>query len=172
MADGIESKTEGVDELVRAMERMAGTDTFGVRVGAKATTGQVKRKSGTSDASRSAGENVLVIRAQAKMGRNVIFLNDDEHRAGQEAWMAGVRQFMETRGDDLDAILRGGEAVGEVIIQAIRDHINNSEGKDGTIKPCLPGTQKQKDREVGPGKPPLVRTGQLLDCLIAEARKI
>lgn len=169
MSDGIESKTTGLDDLVARMQRLAGTDTFSARLGATSSSGEVKRVRGgehMETISRTPGENVTILRAQAKEGRDVAFIEPGKATA---IWQRGIGEFMRAESDE--PLLRAARDLGELAVEETRKHIDRSEGRDGPIAPVTPGTQARKDREVGPGKPPLVRTGQLYRSLVGESRR-
>jgi hypothetical protein len=171
-----EFKTEGLDELIARMEKLANVGSATAVVGAKPTTGSVKRKTGQESDYRSAGQNVVILRSHAKgmtskLGnsvppRKVNFLTAEERSAGLAIWQEAVNKFL------VDGIEAGLDAaakrVGEFMAEKYRQHIRESQGPDGPLEPVKAATQKQKDREVGPGKPPLERTGQLLRSFIAE----
>lgn len=137
-----------------------------IAVGARSTSGTVKRaKAGSADVSRSAGENVMVLRAQAKAGRTVAFLTPQETKAAADLWRTGFRAAWDAPQRAHGAIMREAEVLGARLVKWFADHIERGVGKDG-MPPVSATTAKRKAREVGPGLPPLVRTGQLLRSFV------
>lgn len=159
----------------RAMQlaRLAGLQRIppliAVKVGAVATSGDVKRVKGPpADASRSAGENVIVLRTQAKQGRDIAFLTDQESKLAADMWREAFRRAWKT--GNVQAVLNQATVLGRWMVRMFVEHIERGVGRDG-IKPVTAATQKRKDREVGPGKPPLIRTGQLMRALTSKVER-
>ena len=137
-----------------------------VAVGARSTSGTVKRaKAGSADVSRTAGENVIVLRAQAKAGRTVAFLTPKETKSAADLWRTGFRAAWNSPQSATGAIMREAEVLGAKLVKWFVEHIERGIGKDG-MPPVSAATAKRKAREVGPGLPPLVRTGQLLRSFV------
>lgn len=168
MADGWKTKTTGLDKVFRRIEAVKKAPrSIGVRIGVKATSGTVKRKHGTKDASRTAGENIIAIRANAKKGRRLAALASNEQVRGNELWRRGTRELM--RANDPSRLMIAATRVGEHIVKSFESHIEEGRavfrGQSRAMRPVKRGTQKRKDREgIRPGLPPMYRTGQLLEA--------
>ena len=137
-----------------------------IAVGARSTSGTVKRvKTGSADVSRTAGENVITLRAQAKAGRTVAFLTPQETKSAADLWRTGFRAAWNSPQSAHGAIMREAAVLGAKLVKWFAEHIERGIGKDG-MPAVSAATAKRKAREVGPGLPPLVRTGQLLRSFI------
>ena len=162
-------KTSGVAHLTDPP--MAKPLVLSAAVGAKATTGKLIRKRGPDETeSRTAGDNVIILRYWAKHGRNVVFLDDGDERKGAAIW----KRACEARiaGREL-ALMHEAEKVSQVQISTIHTHVQQGRRQRGRIKPLKEGTIKRKERETGKkNQPVLVRTGKLMESLIPYVRKI
>jgi hypothetical protein len=181
MSVEIKMTNHGLDELVEKMNRLAGTTTIRARVGARPTTGAVwrSRKKTMQDVSRTAGENVIIVRTHAK-GRNatnaeskslpkrkIDFVDDIE--VIKTLWKLAINRFMDSeQAADLDS---GALQIAKRITDMYQEHLQNSQGDDGKLQPVTEAVRKQKEREVGPGKPVLIRTGQLLMSFLASSKR-
>lgn len=138
-----------------------------VVVGARSTSGSVHRKKGgDADVSRSAGDNVMVLRAQAKQGRDIAFLTSTELTAAADLWRAGFRAAWKTPGNATAAIMREAQTLGQFLVMWFQQHIERGIARTGAVRPVTAETAKAKAREVGAGLPPMVRTGQLLRSFV------
>lgn len=100
--------------------------------------------------------------------RDVAFFSTDEIRDGNKIWQQGIVKILD-KALASQELERRAKELGEFMIATYRKHIDKRQGRDGTIKEVMPGTQKAKEREVGPqarGLPPLKRTGQLYRSFI------
>jgi len=168
-----EHKVHGRDRQLHRLDQLQRVPgTVGVQVGATSTTGSVRRvKGGQANASRSAGENVMVLRAQAKLGRDVAFLSPQEQTEAAQLWRAAFRRAWDSPGNAASAVMDEARKLGQLMVRWFRQHLERGEGRKGALRPVTAATQKRKDREVGPGKGPLERTGQLLRSLTSRVVK-
>lgn len=105
--------------------------------------------------------------------RDIQFFDDKEMAAGNEIWKQGFVDTLEGTAKDPNAeLLRRCDELGELMVQAYRDHIMQRRGADGPLAPVLPGTDRAKERATGKrGLPPLYRTGQLYNSFIFEVKR-
>ncbi len=121
---------------------------------------------------RSAGENVIILRTQAKQGRNVIFLDRKEFEEGQKIWTGVIDKITHGRAR-LTALDVGAKKVGDVLVDAIRTHVNEGRRERGRVKPLTRLSKYRKDKETGnPNLPVLVRTGALMESLTPTVSKL
>ena len=166
------STTTGLDAFQDTAQSLARARPMSVSVGGKATTGSVRRKNGSEDASRSAGENVVILRYWAAHGRDVTFLDSSEIARGREIWMKGIEDIQQGK-PGFGVMESTAQKVGELMVASIRSHIQQGRSERGSVKPLKPSTIKRKERETGKtGQPALVRTGQLMESLIVYTRKL
>ena len=158
---------KGVDKLKRRMKNMRKAQSIDVNITTKNTRGFVNRKGGSVDMSRSAKSNREVLARQEREGRRFAYLTKSESKKSIKPWRRGVRKFIRRLVGGMRDIIKESDNAGKLIIKFSQMHID----KSVNIKPVSPGWQKQKDREVGPGKPPLVYTGQLRDSLVYEIKR-
>ena len=160
--------TAGMDRTLARLGRMTQMGRgYSVRVNTQSTQGSIHlAKGGSQDVSRNAVQNLIVIRTQAKAGRNIQYLTDAELAEVTRLWQEGILAL--EHGGGLDPLPGASKQVGEFLRAAFARHVEAGEN----IKPVTESTRKRKLREVGSEKVPLVRTGQLLGAFITSARKL
>jgi hypothetical protein len=163
--------TKGLKSLMSKMERLRNISSMAVRVGAKPTTGEYKRKKGPDRSeSRTAADNVIILRAQAKQGRKVTFTSKAERDRINRKWLDGAETAL-GGSQESAKLMKASNGVGRALVGLYQRHIEQSVGR-GKIKPVTDGTQRRKDREgIEPGLPPLIRTGQLIESFIFQVRR-
>lgn len=122
----------------------------------------------SSSRDRSAAENAKIFEEQRAAGRDPLFVADDEMDEIVDMLETSIANSIETRptGDTERAL---GD-VGELILDAIIDHVKSGTSENGPMAPLAESTEKRKKAEVG-SRPILVRTGQLIDSLMFELEK-
>ena len=101
-----DQKTTGLGAVESLQRDLARTRTIDVSVTCKASPG------------RSAGDNVIILRDQAKKGRNVIFLDKKEQEAGTRLWKASIADITSDRAT-FRPMVRGGTKVGDLMVDSI-----------------------------------------------------
>lgn len=134
-----------------------------VSVGTTPTTGTVRRVKGSQTISRSAGDNVIILRTQAKQGRDLANLTAAEKTKAADMWRVAFRRAWASPSNAVQAVRTEAQRLGRLLVEMFRRHV-------GSLRPVSPATQKRKDREAGPGLPPLERTGQLLRSLTSKVK--
>lgn len=140
-------------------------------VGGKSTSGTYIRTKGPDEhETRTAGENVIILRYWAKHGRNVIFLEDADETKGRDLWKRACEAAI--NGDE-SILFQRADDVAQIQIDAIRRHVNEGRRARGKVKPIKESTAKRKERETGRSDlPVLVRTGQLMESLRPYVRRL
>ncbi len=147
------TKTTGLDAAEALQRDLARTRPLAVSVTCKASKG------------RSAGDNVVILRTQATKGRNVIFLDKQEEAAGTKLWTDAIDDVTSGR-TKMRPLEDGASAVGTLMVEAIRLHVQQGRRERGRVKSLAESTIKRKERETGrKNLPALVRTGALMDSL-------
>jgi hypothetical protein len=168
----------GRDELLRRFDRLALAGRMTAIVGALATTGTVwrARQKAFVAKGRTAGENVIALRSQAKyFNRNPLWMSRDDKIPGQEMWQRAVTHAI-IHGMIGRDMIEAANGVAIYFVRTVQRHIERNIGKGGApMQPVTDGVQKQKEREM-PGTPkseltPLRWTGQLMKSLIPYARR-
>jgi hypothetical protein len=169
----IEFKSTGTEKHLRKIQEIKKMPAFvRIRVQTKATHGKKydpKRKI-WFDASRSAGQNAIALRANAKKGRNVSFLSSAEEKSLAKKWTNIVNKTMKL-GRWFNAESRAvAEKLGKEIIAHFVKHIEQSKVARGRMKPVKKGTYWRKVRETqkNPPPPPMIRTNQLKDAFVVK----
>lgn len=154
----ISGKTKGTDKLLRKTvdyskyrSALAGVRTSG-------------------GGARSAVDNLIILRTQAKRGRDVIFLSTGEAAEGRKTWLAAIKKA--TAGSGMAALDDAAKRLGTFMSKTIQKHISRSMGEHGSIKPVTESTQRRKDRKYGTGLPPLIRSGALMRSLVGMWRRL
>jgi hypothetical protein len=168
----IKSKTEGIDKVERRIRNLLATHTVGAQAKVESTSATVNRKKGRVPLPRTAGDNVIAMRANAKKGRNILYLSDAEKTAALKIWKEAINQMINKKIASLDVLLGNAKKLAQFIINKYIEHVNFNRGEQGPMRPVTTGWQLQKDREVGPGKGPMQYTGQIIKALKAASRKI
>lgn len=174
--DGPNSKTTGLDRAVARLARLKGLHGLRITIGAKSTTGSKftggKKNKRIESVSRTAGDNVIILRTHAKghktkqggkvPARNVGFINEMESSKLLAIMHKAINSVVRRR-TPLATFIAAGNKIGQLMIEAYEKHIKQSIGLRGRIKPVADITRKAKERETGKtGLPPLVRSGQLV----------
>jgi hypothetical protein len=155
-----DQKTTGLGAVESLQRDLARTRTIDVSVTCKASPG------------RSAGDNVIILRDQAKKGRNVIFLDKKEQEAGTRLWKASIADITSDRAT-FRPMVRGGTKVGDLMVDSIRTHVQQRRRERGTVKPVTPRVAREKAFETGrKNLPPLYRTGKLMGSLYPVVKEL
>lgn len=117
---------------------------------------------------RTAGENVRIINAQKKAGRNFAHVRLELFRKLQEGLRAKLNAF--EQGASEDTILSGVRKLAQSIVDIYRSNLRSGAGPRRPLKALDPKYAKTKKALYG-DKPILERTGQLLNALFVVARK-
>ena len=159
MYEGFDSKTTGLEEMLARLEKMKNIPDPSAVVTAGRTTGTYRRIHQPSvTEERSPGENIMIIRSQAKHNHYAICTTSPAEQAHNVAeWRRGLSEFLRTLNPQalLDAAMR----VAEYMRDRFRDHVHDLP----SVKEC---TQRRKEWEaIRPDAPTMVRTGQVLASL-------
>ena len=130
---------------------------------------------------RTANENSLLISIHRRgkhsnknrrlPKRNPFFLTDEEYNHINNIWINVINEL--TLGSVSTDIEKKIEAIGVYIIDRWRYHIDNRIDETGRMEDVMPGTERQKVREVGRhGLPPLYRTGMLYRSFDYKIKKL
>lgn len=118
---------------------------------------------------RSAAENAQILWIHWHGGRN----KDKKRRP----WFTSAAEWKQVQAAFQEALLSGegslrlaAEDVGRRTKGIYAKHVRTGKGKRGSIAPLSPGYKKWKDDKF-PGKPVLVRTGQLLKSITAKVEQ-
>jgi len=179
------SKVKGRDELIRRMKKRFGTKLISAQIGTRSTSGSTsgggviewtgddggKHRdylAPTRIPGRSAGQNIIILRMQAKRGRNPVHTTKAEDASIQRIWTRYINKFM--AGDD-SAIQAGAKRVAQAILSNILEHIKQGKHIRGKMRP-LKGKSASK-KKVGWGdKPVLEASGQVAESLYADFKVI
>ena len=142
-----------------------------VGIGARPTSGSLKRVKGPDkDDSRTAGQNVIILRTHKKGDksrnlpkRDLTKLLKKDRQLLLNIMTKAINQSTSSTIGGPRNLMSAGQKVGEVIIDGYKRR-----ALSGKLKPVTPATKKRKIQEVGHVTPPLVRTGQLLKSFIVE----
>ena len=92
--------------------------------------------------------------------RNPFFLTDEEKNHINGLWAGIINDI--TLGNVKVKIEERASEIGQYIVDKWRHHIDNKISERGRTEDVMPGTERQKVRQVGrKGLPPLYRTGML-----------
>jgi len=146
-----------------------------VRIGARATTGQLYRvkEGGWVTKSRTAGDNVIALRANAKKGRSIATLSRQQRSLLRYDLQRALGRFAHSAAESAEVLLEDILKLGRTIIEAYVHNIKTGANADGQLRPVKPGTQRRKDRETKTtGRPPMWRSGQLMESFVATLKDL
>jgi hypothetical protein len=170
-----ESKSRARKRVTR--QRSAGLNVIILRYHAKGGRVSKRDDEGQVKVQRRGKRGQLLKRPRAIKtnlpSRDIQFFDDKEMAAGNDIWKKGFVEVLQGNAGDPNAeLLRRCDELGELMVQAYRDHIMQRRGADGPLTPVLPGTERAKERATGKqGLPPLYRTGQLYNSFIHEVKR-
>jgi len=181
------SKVTGRDALIKRMKRQFGTRMVSAQVGQHATKGKRSRggkgfkvftdkdgkktsmyRSSIEYPSRTAGENITILRFHMKHGRNPVHATKIENADIQKMWLRAINKFME---GDKGALEHGAKKIGAYIVQAIKNHIEHGKHIRGKMRRLAPLYAMEKELRWGE-KPILEASGQLIKSLYSDFKLI
>jgi hypothetical protein len=172
VADGFEVKDNGgVQRTLARIGRIRACGPLRVLLSAIASTGKVYRtqQAGWVTDARTAAQNIIAIRTNAKRGRNVYAMTLKERDEANAIIAAATREVVEGMATSLEA---GAVLLGAWIVKTVIRHIRMGASTE-RFRPVTEGTRKQKERETRRmDLPPMWRTGQLQQALVTQVRKL
>ncbi len=174
----IEVKTKGMKKVLHRIDTISKAPSYSIKIGQKNTshtyyrsmTGKSRgfRQTIKETETRSERKNIIILRTQAKKGRNVVFLKPAEKK-GLDKIIADAIHKLNAKFDlrPLQAAVR---EVGKQVIGFYRMHIAMNMGPRGKLRPNTESTIQKKMRRMSPGRvdlslrhklTPLIETGAL-----------
>ncbi len=187
----IQVKTKGMKAVLARIDAVRKTPAFDILIKNKGTSGSIykpvkgKSRSGKRQTfkfglpPRSAGKNTVILRTQAKAGRNVIFIKATE----KKPLIRLIRNaFAEIIGKHTHKALRPAvDIVAKRVVEIYQSHILLNQGPKGKLKPNKPSTIDKKLRDRSSGAvdkslrsqlTPLRHTDQLLRSFEHEVKEV
>lgn len=119
---------------------------------------------------RSVRDTFAILGINARRGRRVVYLSRVEKLVIMRLWLAARKTAIGAPASAVRTLRAAMEIVAKRMTRALQDHIRKGRGPRGPFTPLKPKSQKQKDSDVGPGKPPMYRTGELLRSMRAATK--
>ena len=130
--------------------------------------GAQTQTAGTGD--RSEGDNIIIIRKNAKQGRNIEGVTSAERKKGQDIWSRATAEY--AKHGRAIVLERAADKIGQLLVGAYRNHILRGAGADGKFRDVKESTKRIKKQQTGRGGlPPMYRTGALMRSFIYKVIK-
>jgi hypothetical protein len=185
-----EVKTKGMRKVLHRIETIEGAPTYSIQIGQKATThkyyrsadkgankSRVRRTIAETE-TRSEVKNVVILRTQAKEGRNIVYLKPAEKKILDKIISNAIHKINSK--SDLKPFEKAVKEVGKMVIKFYKAHIARNQGFRGPLRPNTESTINRKIRRMSPGKvdqslrsklTPLIETGALKDSFQFEVKR-
>ena len=114
---------------------------------------------------------MLILRANAKKGREVMGVSAQERKRGQAIWDQATTLFLRTGHES--HLVQAAERIGKLLVEAYQRRIRRGTNADGTpFTPVTDSTKRTKKEQTGRDDlPPMMRTGELMRSFLFKVFK-